>query len=148
MQAVVDYGSPEQQESDRGHVTTEAPGKDAGDLHDWEMLSRNPSPAPERYVRLALSSCHVACSPRLQQVGRDSLVIHAETVSITFDRTSFPAGLMMKGRTLMKLKTLNHKKALSLSLPRYLSRPFPALLQLMLVITAMVCTEHTRCKAW
>ncbi len=44
----MDYGSPDQQESDRGHVTIEAPNKDAGDLHDWEMLSRNPSPAPER----------------------------------------------------------------------------------------------------
>lgn len=55
MQAEVDYGSPQQQDSDRGHVTIEAPTKDAGDLHDWEMLSRNPSPAPERY---GSPSCH------------------------------------------------------------------------------------------
>ena len=46
----MDYGSPQQQESDPGHVTTEAPTKDTGDLYDWEVLSRNPSPAPERYV--------------------------------------------------------------------------------------------------
>ena len=48
MQAEVDYGSPELPESDRGHVTCEPPSKDASDLHDWEMLSRNPSPSPER----------------------------------------------------------------------------------------------------
>ena len=68
MQAVVDYGSPEQQESDRGHVTIEAPNKDAGDLHDWEMLSRNPSPAPERSVSPPLLRCRNACSTHLWQL--------------------------------------------------------------------------------
>lgn len=48
MQAEVDYGTQELSESDRGHVTFAAPAKDTGDLHDWEMLSRNPSPSPER----------------------------------------------------------------------------------------------------
>ena len=43
----MDYGTQELSESDRGHVTFVAPAKDAADLHDWEMLSRNPSPSPE-----------------------------------------------------------------------------------------------------
>ncbi len=58
LQAEVDYGSPEQKGSDRGHLTKDAPSKDApskdtpskDDLLDWEMLSRTPSPAPERFV--------------------------------------------------------------------------------------------------
>lgn len=54
MQAEVDYGSPEQKGSDRGHLTKDAPSKDTpskDDLLDWEMLSRTPSPAPERCVK-------------------------------------------------------------------------------------------------
>lgn len=67
-QAEVDYGSPEQQEGDRGHVTIEAPTKNAGDLHDWEMLSRNSSPAPERWVSPPVLHGHGACSAALQQL--------------------------------------------------------------------------------
>lgn len=50
MQAEVDYGTPELPESDRGHVTAEAAAKVDQDVHDsdWEMLSRNPSPSPDR----------------------------------------------------------------------------------------------------
>ena len=80
MQAEVDYGSPEQQASDRGHVTIEAPTKDAGDLNDWELLSRNSSPAPERCVNLSrhATMIHVA-HPPVAVSGTVSSLEHGST---------------------------------------------------------------------